>query len=114
MTTLIPFLEATSFSSKPPFRRYFLNVLQIAWLRGVDEDDRVRDFNGLYKRDGTLICMSDGTKIIVDDDVKNVIRSMVMVTEKDTYCFDEGNKAQMPPIEFVQNEPKEDGERKQE
>lgn len=86
-------LEVNSYSSRPPFRRYFLNVSQIAWIRKLDTDDRCRDFNGLYKENGTLICMSDGTKIVVDDDVDNILRSMAVLERTDN-----------EPIEFIQDE----------
>ena len=91
VNTLI--LKVNSYSNHPPFRRYLLNVSQIAWIRELDKDDRCRDLNGLYKENGTLICMSDGTKIVVDDDIDNIIRCMAVLERMDN-----------EPIEFIRDE----------
>lgn len=97
-------LEVNSYSSHPPSRRYFLNVSQIAWIRELDKDDHCRDLNGLYKENGTLICMSDGTEIIVDDDVEDVMRSLCVSERSSAHNFDEGETTVIPKVELTGEE----------
>lgn len=70
--------------------RYFLNANQISWMRAAE-------------RSGTLIAMSDGIEIRVDDDVKDVLRSMC-VSESSAHNFDEGKTAVIPKVELMGEE----------
>lgn len=73
------------------YKRYFLNANQIAWMRAND-------------RSGTKIVMSDGTEIIVYDDVEDVLRSLCVSERSSAHNFDEGETAVIPKVELTGEE----------
>lgn len=71
--------------------RFFLNANQIAWMRA-------------YDRSGTKIMMSDGTGIIVDDDVDDVLRSLFVLERSSAHNFDKAETVVIPKVELTGEE----------